>query len=693
MKYAIIYDKHNRLRIRFGADSFTNKQGYVISDKLLKKVEVISAKVSYINGGVLVYYKQGYREDILSFFSELKKSDLDDVIQESMEKSIEIDNNFIKTLGKIVVRHYLIKFLAPIPIRKILTLYKAMKYVKLGLSSFFDGELNVEVLDMTSILVSISQGSYSTASSVMTLLEISSSLEEYTRKKTRNALTQSLALNIDKVWLRREDGEEVQVPVSKIEIGDKVLVRAGSVIPFDGEVVEGEALVNESSMTGEPLVVLRAKGNSVFAGTALEEGNFCIKVRVLANESRIQKIASLIDTSESLKANVQSKAERLADRIVPFSFLTSILTYAFSRNLTKAISVLMVDYSCALKLSTPICVISAMLDGSNHEIMVKGGKFLEAYSIADTIVFDKTGTLTRALPKVSKVIPFDDYSREEVLKITACLEEHFPHSIAKAIVHQAEVEKLDHKEEHAEVQYILAHGISSMLYDKKVLVGSAHFVFDDEGVTISDEEKKIIEKETLGCSTIYLAIGGKIAGVICIEDTVRSDAKDVIKDLKDLGLKRLIMLTGDGEAAAKSVCDSLGITEYYAQVLPEEKAKIVQDLKNEGNTIVMVGDGINDSPALACADVAVSIKDGSDIAKEVADIALLSNNLYGLVSLRLLSKRMMDRINSNYGFIIGFNSLLIAGGIAGILAPSQSALFHNISTMAISGLSMRPYLD
>lgn len=692
MNYQIIHDRPGRVRVRFGPNSFNREEGYGIAALLTQKADAIQAETSPINGSVLIYYPKSGRRKILMTLDHictlptLPKGKPDDSV-----KLREASNEFQDQLIAHVGRHFLRKLLFPAPVRTALILFRAARYIKDGLEALLDGHLNVAVLDAASIGTSLIQRSYSTAASIMMLLGVSELLEDYTRKKTRLALSQSLALNIDRVWLVK-DGQEKSVPISTIQPGDEICVRSGSVIPLDGEVTNGEAMVNESSMTGEPLAVLRSVDSSVYAGTVVEEGTLCIRVRTLVNDTRLTKIASMIDTSETLKASVQSHAERLADRIVPFSLLSSLVTLAVTRNPVKASSVLMVDYSCALKLSTPICVISAMHEAANHNMMVKGGKFLETFSRTDTIVFDKTGTLTDACPQVAKVIPMEGYERQEILRIAACLEEHFPHSMAKAIVRQAELEHLAHREEHAEVKYVVAHGIASTLYGEQVLIGSAHFVFDDEQIPLSESEQKIIDTETNGYSTIFLAIGNKLAGIICIEDPVRPEAREVIQALKDLGIRHVMMLTGDSEHAAIAACRLLGITVYRSQVLPEDKASIIQELKAKGHTVVMTGDGINDSPALSAADVSVAMKDGSDIAREVADIALLSKDLHRLVILRRLSMALMSRIHQNYRFILGFNTSLIAGGILGLLGPASSALLHNLSTMAVSIYSMKPFL-
>jgi heavy metal translocating P-type ATPase len=653
---------------------------------------VLSADVTYINGGILVYYKKGFRESILSKIAGLKKQEIPIVNDDNSNAIRELDNNFKQAIVKSFAKNFLIKTFLPAPIRFLITLKRAKGYVASGLSSLGDGKLDVAVLDAVSISASILSGSYSTANSIMFLLGITGLLEDYTHKKAKASLAEGLFVNVDKVWLVT-DGEDVSIPLSQIQTGDKIRVRAGSMIPVDGNVTDGEALINEASMTGEPLPVMKNTGSSVFAGTVIEEGSIVLEVRELPDNSRIQRIVSMIDESEALKAGIQNRAEKLADAIVPYSLITAIGTFAFTRSISKALSVLMVDYSCAIKLSSPICVISAMREATNYSIMVKGGKHLESYAQADTIIFDKTGTLTNTCPKLTKVIAFNGYDRATVLKISACIEEHFPHSIARAVVHQAEIEGLNHEEEHADVEYIVAHGIATQLNGERTLIGSSHFLFEDEKIKIDDDIKEIIKQEEKGCSVLYLSIGGKLVGMLCITDPIREEAVDVIKELKRNGFKRIIMLTGDSESAAKAACEQLGITEYRAQVLPEDKANVVSSLKQEGHKVVMVGDGINDSPALAVADVSVSMKSASDIAREVADISLLSEDLMSLITLRKLSMGLFERIRYNHGFIVTFNTMLIIGGICGTLTPATSALLHNVSTTAISGLSMRPFLN
>ena len=675
----IVYDKPGRLRLRRGRDAFTKGQARGIERALTAHAWVLNAKASHANGSILVEYEPGRRAAVLDAVADLS--------MQAEEDLQEADAQFVRSFSVLAAKFFLSKLLPP-PIRVALTVKNALGFWQRGLAALGRGKLNVDVLDAAAITTSLAKGDFSTAASIMALLRVTDLLEEYTRKKANAALSQSLALNIEQVWVLRDTGE-VRLPLAQVAVGDCIRVRTGGVIPLDGEVAGGEALVNEASMTGEPLPALRKMGHSVYAGTVVEEGTLTLRVRTLADNTRIQHIVAMIDRSEALKAGIQSKAEKLADTIVPFSFIVSALTLLVTRDIAKASSVLMVDYSCAIKLTTPISIITAMREAANEKILVKGGKHLEAFALADTMVFDKTGTLTVASPQVAKVIAFDGYTTDEVLRLAACLEEHFPHSVAKAIVRHAEENDLHHEEEHADVEYIVAHGIASMLNHERVLIGSEHFIFDDEHIPRPLAHEADIARESEGYSVVYLAVGGRAAGMICVDDPVRTEAKAVLTALKAQGINRILMLTGDGEAAARKACEALGITEYQAQVLPEAKADILRALRAEGRTVIMVGDGINDSPALSAADVSVAMKDGADIAKEVADITLLTENLDGLLTLRQLATRTMARIQNNYRIILGFNTLLLAAGITGAITPAASAVLHNASTLAVSGASLR----
>ena len=689
MRYNIIFDKPGRLRVRFGGYAFDRSLEGCIRKLVSSNIYVRSIEVHSANGGLLIIYKKEHRSDVISFVDSLDFRSLIPVKEENVTE--EIDRDFKNGLVRLGVNHLIRKLIVPAPIRPFLVMYRAAKYILKGIRCLAEGKLTVEVLDAASITACLAQRNFSTARTIMLLLSVSSLLEEYTHARTKAVLTSSLAVKADKVWLVSEN-EDILIPVGELDTGDRIRVRTGSVIPVDGEITEGEAYINEASMTGEPLAVMKSVNGTVFAGTVIEEGSVVIKVRAVSSETRIQKIIELIDSSENLKAGIQSRAERLADGIVPFSFLGFGLTLLLTRNITKAVSLLMVDYSCAIKLSTPISVISAIREAADRSITVKGGKYLEAFAAADTIVFDKTGTLTNAEPVLDMVIPFDNHTEEEVLKTAACIEEHFPHSMARAIVKGAEERGVLHAEEHAEVHYIVAHGIATTLYGKRAIIGSRHFVCEDEGVTITDEQQAYINEKAGASSVIYLAVGGRLAGVLCINDPHRKEAAEAVRLMKKCGLENVVMLTGDSCSAAEIIAEQLGITEYHAQVLPEEKHRFIEQLKADGHGVIMVGDGINDAPALAAADVSAAMSDSSDIARETADITLRGTGLTELAVMRRLSEQLMERINSNYRFIVGFNTALLLLGFCGVISPSLSALLHNGSTMAMCMKSMTPLL-
>lgn len=688
----IVYDKPGRIRFRFGARVFSRAQEHGIERHLEKCPFIQRAEARYENGGVLVYYAPKYRGAVLKEAQKLRFSALPAAKPGAIHHVSELDREFRESLTKLVLQRFALRLFLPAPALHLLTLYRAIPFLKKALAVLSKGKLTVAVLDGASIAASLLQRNFGTAGTIMFLLQISGLLEHYTRARTRAVLTDSLAIKADKVWLVEESGD-VLIPMAQLRVGNHIRVRAGTSIPVDGKVVSGEAFVNESSMTGEPLAVLRRPGNSVFAGTTVEEGSLEVEVRNLSSDTKISKIIELIDHSESLKAGVQSRAEHLADSIVPFSFLGFGLTWLFTRNLTKAVSVLMVDFSCAIKLSTPIAVISAIREASDHDITVKGGKYLEAFAAADTIVFDKTGTLTHAEPHLENVIAFGGYTEDEILKTAACLEEHFPHSVAKAIVKGAEQKNLRHEEEHAEVEYIVAHGIATTLRGQRAIIGSYHFVAEDEGVLISPEQPVEIDKRSGACSVVYLAIGNKLVGALCISDPPRPEAEKTIDALKKAGFSRIVMLTGDSQKAAEMTAKKLGIPEFRAQVLPEDKHKMVRQMRRAGHKVAMVGDGINDAPALAAADVSAAMSDASDIAKDTADITLRGAKLWELARMRELSTKLMRRIRQNYRFIVGFNATLIVLGLLGVLSPGISAFLHNASTMAICARSMMPLLE
>lgn len=683
MKFEIAYDKYTRLRVRCREYLLSPEQACGLESAVLAFDCVTLCKVNYKTGSILVEYTKGGRSKIVDYLKNLKVCDIK---EKEVSPIVRADQKFYKSLEKAVAVKFLMRFV-PAPIRYVMTIYKGAKYVLKGLDSLLQCNMNVSVLDATSIGISLVQKNFKSASYVMFLLQISELLEDYTRERTKLALSEQLALNIDYVWLS-DNGTEIKVPFSEVQVGDKVVVRAGNVIPFDGTVCDSEAMVNQATMTGESQPVHKKDGDSVFTGTTVEMGEITVCVRSLSYGSRLQKIIGLIDESENLKAGIQSRAEHLADAIVPYSFPAFFLALALTGSLRRALCVLMVDFSCAIKLSTPVSVISAMREVAETGALVKGGKYLEILSEADAIVFDKTGTLTNANPEVTDVIAFNGFERDYVLRTAACLEEHFPHSVAAAVVNKAREEGLLHEEEHAKVEYLVAHGIATDYNGKRAIIGSGHFVFADENVPLSDEQKQLIEERADGNSAIFLAIGGVLAGMLLIDDPVRDNAKTIIHDLRKLGIGHICMLTGDSEAAAKRVSESLGLDMYRSQVLPEDKSSFVKELQEQGHKVIMVGDGVNDTPALAAADVSVAMCGGSDIAREVADISLCEDDIANLVTLRKLSMELMKRISGNYRFIVGFNAGLIVSGVAGIISPTTSALLHNTSTMLISAKSM-----
>lgn len=699
ISFTIAHDIPGRMRIRYGKDVFSPVEGEVLKRDLSNWTMIHSVEVNSITGSVLMQYDATCKDTLLKKLHNLnlgylKEADTSDIVFRSQTPEVKAMNaEYKRRFFKIIGKRYFIRWFLPTGIGNAITIYKSLGFIKEGLKSLSQMKVNVPLLDATSIGVCLLQKNFNIAGNIMMLLNISDLLEDYTRKKTNLELSQSLSIQFDKVWIYA-DGVEQEIPMAKLQKGDIVVSQMGAMIPIDGEVVDGEAMVNEASFTGEPLSRRVVKEDTVFAGTLIEEGKLFIKVRNLQDESRISNIVKMIDTNESLKASIQAKAEHLADSIVPFSFFGFFGILALTRDVTRATSVLMVDYSCAIRLSTSISVISAMLEASNRNVLVKGGKYLEAVKDADVIVFDKTGTLTNANPQVQKVTPLNGYSRDEVLRIAACLEEHFPHSVANAIVNQAKKEGLVHEEEHAKVEYIVAHGIATTLHGLHTVIGSDHFIFEDDGVEKTQELEDIItslEKDGAG-SLIYLAIDNQVAGIISIYDPLKQEAKQVIHELKNLGIQKVVMLTGDCNNAAKAVANELDLDDYRSSILPEGKASYIQSLKDEGHTVIMVGDGINDTPALSTANVSISMQDSSDLARELADVTLVSSNLNELVTLRKLSVSLFDRIHANYRFIVSFNSSLIALGALGFMSPNTSSLLHNGSTFAIAATSTRKYL-
>ena len=686
MKFKIVYDKPGRIRFRCGEYAFEREKETAVF-LILKNCDFVNdAEVHSANGSILVFYAEGHRDDVVSVVRNIKKEDLTE--ETSGEFQIkQIDSDFSDRIILTVLRRFVTRAILPDPVRRIITFIKGIGYVCKGIAALFNSGMTVEVLDGASIGTCLIQKNYSTAGTIMFLLNLSSIMEEYTHARAKAVLRESLIVNTDEVWLVQGD-TDVKITMAELKTDDVVRIRAGSMMYADGEVVDGEAYINEATMTGESLPVHKKKGSSVFAGTLVEEGSVAVRVRNLSSDSRINRIVALIDESENLKAGVQSRAERLADSVVPFSFIAFGLVYLFTGNVTKAVSVLMVDYSCAIKLSAPIAVISAIKEAADRGITVKGGKYLEEFAAADTIVFDKTGTLTNAKPELAEVIAFRPYNKTEVLRIAACLEEHYPHSVARAIVNGAAERNLIHEEEHAEVEYIVAHGVATQYRGKRAIIGSRHFVEEDEHVEFSAAQVKAIEKASDKGSLIYLAIGGKLAGILVINDPPRENAAEVVKNLKNAGIERIVMLTGDSRRIAENIAETLEITDVIAEVLPEEKFAEIEKLKAEGHRVIMVGDGINDAPALAAANVSVAMNDASEIAQETADITIRHSDLNELVTVRRLSEKLMKRISDSYHFIITFNTALLAGGIFGFLAPATSAFLHNSSTLLICMKSM-----
>lgn len=683
MKFKIVYDKKNILRVRAGKNAFTQKQGYGIARLLTSKKGIKTVKVSSVNGSIYIEYTCK-KIQIFKFLANLKKSDLFEAEPTQEEISRETDSRYINKIIKKVVTRYAALLLLPLPLRVVKIVYEGLPYMAAGLDSLIHLRLDVDLLDATSVFVTLSQGMFGPAGSIVFLLGLSEILEDYTIEKTKHSLENSLMLNINKVWIKTEEGAELQIPFTDLKEGNSVIVRTGTIIPADGTIMEGEAAINEATMTGESLAVHKSEGKKVFAGTIVEEGTIVINVDELNEKTRINQIIDLIESSDKAKAGIQSRAEKLADSIVPWNFAITGLTYLLTGSTIKAIAALTVDYSCAIKLATPISIISAMREASEREIVVKGGRYLESFATADTIIFDKTGTLTKSCPHVAKTVSLGVLSDDEVLRQAACIEEHFPHSVATAIVNKAKELGLSHGEElHSEVEYIVAHGIATTLFGKRTVLGSRHFVIEDEGVEISEEDQDTIEENADKYSIIYFAIDGKLEGIICIDDPPREEASEVLSKLRELGIKDIIMLTGDSENAAKTTAELLGVDHYKSQVLPEDKAAIVEEIKASGKKVIMVGDGINDSPALSAADVSVAMKDSSDLAREVADITLLRPTLHDLVTTRLLSQQMLDLIQRNYKLILVFNTLFMGLGLTGVISPSLTSIFHNGSTMLI----------
>ena len=691
MKFYIRHEAKGRMRIHVECNRMSCAEADVLATMLAEHASVKNAKVYERTADITVEYT-GKRGDMLSFLQSIPLSQVKQEAEEQKNSSRALNAVYQEKLTFRVLRRFLSKMFLPMAVRTVITMIKSIRYLWEGIVCLAKGRLEVPVLDAVAIGVSLLRGDPATAGSIMFLLGIGELLEEWTHKKSVADLAQSMALQVDKVWLL-EDGQEILVDATRIREKDPVVVHMGNVVPFDGTVVAGEAMLNQASLTGESMPVRKIEGASVYAGTTVEEGEITLSVREVGGGSHYEQIMAMIEASEKLKSSSESKAEHIADKLVPYTLGATVLTYLLTRNVTKALSVLMVDFCCALKLAMPISVLSAIRESNQHHISVKGGKFLEAVAEADTIVFDKTGTLTKAQPRVTDVISFDpERNGDELLRIAACLEEHFPHSMAKAVVNAAIEKHLDHEEMHSKVEYIVAHGIATTIGQARVIIGSYHFVFEDEECKVPEGYEAQFAALPDDCSLLYLAIDHKLAGVICIADPLRENTKDVIRSLKELGISKIVMMTGDSYKTAESIAAEVGVDEFYAEVLPEDKAFFVEDEKAKGRTVVMVGDGINDSPALSAADVGIAVSDGAQIAREIADIILMRDDISYLVTLKQISDGLQKRIHWNYKNIVGFNSGLIILGILGILQPTTSALLHNTSTLLIGLHSMKDVL-
>lgn len=658
------------------------------ADAYLKSISGIDDVTVYERTGDLIIHYSFDRSELIEILAHFS-------FENDEVKNIEIvgtarlvQREYEEKLIMTIALRYFRKIFYPLPLRIALAYIKSIKYILKALKSLAKGQLNVSVLDAVAITVSLIRGDFETASSVMFLLKIGEILEEWTHKKSVSDLANTMSLGIEKVWLKNKNDEEVLVSTNKVNVGDKIVLRTSNMIPLDGEVIDGGVTVNQSAITGESVAVNKTVGSHVYAGTVVESGECIIKVTQINGQGKYDRIVKMIEDSEKLKSSLESKASNLADRLVPFSLFGTIFTYAITRNVTKALSILMVDYSCALKLTMPVAVLSAINECSNYNATVKGGKYLEALSKANVVVFDKTGTLTNAQPKVADIITFGNNDKAEMLRLAACLEEHFPHSVANAVVNEAKARGLDHAEQHSKVEYIVAHGISSLVGDEKVVIGSYHFVFEDENCTVPQDEQDKFNTIPNEYSHLYMAINRTLVAVICIEDPIKDNVKQTLDDLRANGIDKIVMMTGDSERTAKAVAEKLGIDEYHAEVMPEDKAMFIEKMQTDGNSVIMVGDGINDSPALSKADVGIAISSGAAIAREIADITVSSDDLNSLVTLKKISNLLMARIRSNYRFIISFNTALIVLGVVGVIPPTTSAFLHNASTLAFTLKSM-----
>ena len=658
-----------------------------VLEAYLNHHNAIEKATVYERTGDVVLYYRGRRADAVQALSRYKfdQPELDALV--TTADSRKLNQEYQEKMCDLVAGHFFRKLFLPAPIRAAYTVWRSIAFVWKGVRCLLRRRLEVEVLDALSIGVSVLRGDFSTAGSVMFLLNLGSLLEEWTRKKSLDDLARSMALNVDKVWVRSQ-GTEVLLPLTKVQPGDEIVVRSGNMVPLDGTVIEGEAMVNQAALTGESMPVRKAKGATVYAGTVVEEGECVFLAKAAGGANRYDKIVAMIEESEKLKSSTENRALELADKLVPWCLAGTVVTYALTRNVTRAISILMVDFSCALKLSMPLAVLSAMRECGTAHITVKGGKYLEALAKADTIVFDKTGTLTRATPQVVDIIPFSNSEKDDVLRLAACLEEHFPHSMANAVVRAAREQGLAHEEMHSEVEYIVAHGIASRVGGERVVIGSYHFVFEDEHCIVPADEQEKFDQMPAEYSHLYMAASGQLVGVICIADPLRPEAASVLRQLHKLGIRNTVMMTGDSYRTAEAIARQVGVDQFFAEVLPEDKANFVQKAKAEGRTVVMIGDGINDSPALSAADIGIAIHSGAAIAREIADVTIKADNLEELVTLKTIANALQHRVSSNYRFVLSFNSTLIVLGALGILQPAASAMLHNLSTIGISLRSM-----
>lgn len=691
MKFVIRHEIRGRVRVHFYQKEMSIRQADLLHYYLCTLPGVKAVRVYERTADAAVVY-EGSRGEILEGIQGFSYDN--ERIRELVPKNSgrALNREYKERLvQKVMARAFTKSFLPP-PVLAVYTAVRSIRYLLKGIRCLLRGKLEVEALDATAIAVSVLRRDFDTAGSVMFLLGIGELLEEWTHKKSVSDLARSMSLNISRVW-QKVDGTEVLVPVSKIREGDLVTVHMGNVIPLDGVVTSGDAMVNQASMTGESAPVRKGEGSYVYAGTAVEEGEITLRVRKAAGDTRFERIVTMIEESEQLKSTAEDRAATLADALVPWSLGGTVLTWLLTRNVTKALSILMVDFSCALKLAMPLSVLSAMREAGSYHITVKGGKYMEAVAAARTIVFDKTGTLTKARPQVADVVVFNGMKKDELLRIAACLEEHFPHSMANAVVHEAVKRGLVHKEMHSRVDYIVAHGIATYVDHERVVIGSYHFVFEDEGCRIPEDKKEVFDRLPVEYSHLYLAIGGSLAAVICIEDPLRDEADGVVTALHRQGITKIVMMTGDSERTAAAIAGRVGVDEYYSEVLPEDKARFVDEEKKKGRRVIMIGDGINDSPALSAADAGIAISEGAEIAREIADITISEDNLFQLVTLRAISRGLMDRIDRNYRFVIGFNLGLILLGVGGVITPATSAMLHNTSTLAISLKSMTNLLD